>query len=64
MANAQPLIELTAVLADLATALDHGLAQTPTGEALHCVLTYTAMLDLRRVLTARGHLDAYWSDAR
>jgi UDP-N-acetylmuramyl tripeptide synthase len=52
------------VLPDLALALDRALAATPAGAALHCVLTYTAMLDLRQVLTARGHLAAYWSDSR
>jgi UDP-N-acetylmuramyl tripeptide synthase len=45
---------------DLAAALDAALATLPPGETLYAVLTYTAMLALRRVLTRRGHLRAYW----
>ena len=52
---AGPVIE-----ADLGRALDRALAVVPPGETLYCVLTYTAMLDLRRVLTERGHLAPYW----
>jgi UDP-N-acetylmuramyl tripeptide synthase len=48
--------------ADLARALDAALAAIPPGEALYAVLTYTAMLELRRVLAARGYLRAYWED--
>ena len=34
---------------------------TLPGQTLHALPTYTAMLDLRRVLTQRGHTAAYWS---
>ena len=51
-----------AIVPDLATALDSALAQVPPGEALYAVLTYTAMLALRRVLTGRGYLKAYWEE--
>ncbi|MGH2368899.1 MAG: MurT ligase domain-containing protein [Chloroflexota bacterium] len=44
----------------LERALDAALATTPPGETLYAVLTYTAMLALRRVLTERGHIGAYW----
>ena len=47
---------------DLEKAFDLALARTPAGETLYCVLTYTAMLALRRVLTERGHLAPYWQD--
>ena len=46
---------------DLATALDRGLALTPTGGELVVLPTYTAMLGLRRILTERGLTKAYWS---
>ena len=49
-----------AVEPDLARALDAALARTPAGESLYAVLTYTAMLALRRVLTERGCIRAYW----
>jgi UDP-N-acetylmuramyl tripeptide synthase len=52
----------SAILPDLAAALDAALRQTPRGETLYCVLTYTAMLALRRVLTDRGYIPAYWKD--
>ncbi|MGI8422954.1 MAG: MurT ligase domain-containing protein [Chloroflexota bacterium] len=47
---------------DLARALDAALAQTPTNATLFCVLTYTTMLALRKVLTTRGHVPAYWEE--
>jgi UDP-N-acetylmuramyl tripeptide synthase len=47
---------------DLADALDTALGETPPGETLYCVLTYTAMLGLRRVLTERGYIKAYWEE--
>ena len=47
---------------DMEKAFDLALARTPAGETLYCVLTYTAMLALRRVLTERGHLAPYWQD--
>jgi len=47
---------------DPAAALDAALAATPDGNTLHALPTYTAMLDLRSVLTERGHTSAYWSD--
>jgi len=46
----------------LGRALDLALREVPPGESLFCVLTYTAMLDLRRVLTSRGYAQAYWDE--
>lgn len=47
---------------DLEVALDAALAATPEGVTLHVLPTYTAMLDLRGVLTARGVTGAFWED--
>ena len=47
---------------DAAKALDIALAATPVNGTLHALPTYTAMLDLRWVLTQRGYTDAYWSE--
>jgi UDP-N-acetylmuramyl tripeptide synthase len=49
-----------AICPDLAGALDLALERTPPGDTLHAVLTYTAMLELRRLLSDRGYLRAYW----
>jgi UDP-N-acetylmuramyl tripeptide synthase len=46
---------------DLAAALDRGLELTPVGGELVVLPTYTAMLGLQRILTARGLTKAYWS---
>ncbi|HET7768308.1 MAG TPA: MurT ligase domain-containing protein [Chloroflexota bacterium] len=45
---------------DLSRALDAALHDTPAGATLYCVLTYTAMLTLRKVLSDRGHVAPYW----
>jgi UDP-N-acetylmuramyl tripeptide synthase len=55
--------ELVRVEADLGRAFDRALAGMPPGDTLYAVLTYTAMLTLRRVLTNRGHTRPYWEDA-
>jgi len=49
---------------DPTKALDIALAATPAGNTLYALPTYTAMLDLRGVLTQRGHTAAYWSTDR
>jgi UDP-N-acetylmuramyl tripeptide synthase len=46
---------------DLARAVDRGLELTPAGGELVVLPTYTAMLALQRLLTARGLTEAYWS---
>jgi len=45
---------------DLAQALDQALEATAAGGALYVLPTYTAMLDLQRLLARRGHLAHYW----
>jgi UDP-N-acetylmuramyl tripeptide synthase len=48
------------VIPDLERALDRGLELTEAGDDLVVLPTYTAMLALRGVLTARGHVAPYW----
>lgn len=50
------------VIADSRAALREILALTPSGNRLYIVPTYTALLDVRAVLTASGHVKAYWKD--
>ena len=45
---------------DLEAALDRGLELTPAGGELVVLPTYTAMLGLQRILTARGLAKPYW----
>jgi UDP-N-acetylmuramyl tripeptide synthase len=45
---------------DLEAALDRGLALTPSGGELTILPTYTAMLKLRAIATARGLTRPYW----
>jgi lipid II isoglutaminyl synthase (glutamine-hydrolysing) len=51
------------VIPSLEQALDRGLALTPAGGELVVLPTYTAMLGLRRVVAARGHVANYWASA-
>ncbi len=48
------------VVPDLAAAADRALDLLPDGEELAVLPTYTAMLRLRFVLAARGHVRPYW----
>lgn len=45
-------------------ALDTALRNLGAGETLHALPTYTALLDLRGLLTERGHTSAYWEKQR
>ncbi len=47
---------------DLGRAFDRALGAVPAGETLYALLTYTAMLHLRRLLAGRGYLRAYWQE--
>jgi len=47
---------------DPAAAIDAAIDATPAGETLFVLPTYTSMLDLRAVLTARGLTAAFWED--
>jgi UDP-N-acetylmuramyl tripeptide synthase len=51
------------VVPGLEEALDRGLALTPDGGELLVLPTYTAMLALRRIVAARGHVSQYWERA-
>ena len=48
---------------DLGLALDRAVHHTPAGGTLHVVPTYTALLELRGLLTRRGALRPYWRAA-
>ena len=48
------------LVADLGAALDRGLELTPAGGELAVLPTYTAMLELRAIATARGLTKPYW----
>jgi UDP-N-acetylmuramyl tripeptide synthase len=50
------------VVPDLGEALDRGLSLAEGG-TLAVLPTYTAMLDLRAILAARGHVRPYWEPA-
>ncbi len=47
------------VVPELAGAFDRALAETPSGR-LFVLPTYTALLELREELAARGHLPRFW----
>jgi UDP-N-acetylmuramyl tripeptide synthase len=51
------------VVPSLEAALDRGLELTPAGGELTLLPTYTAMLALRRIVAARGHVSNYWERA-
>jgi UDP-N-acetylmuramyl tripeptide synthase len=50
------------IVTDTAAALDLALSRTPERGTLYVVPTYTAMLDIRGVLTRRGLIKAYWEE--
>lgn len=50
------------VEADLAQAFDRALAQTPPGQTLHLLPTYTAMLEVRSLMARRGYTAPFWED--
>jgi UDP-N-acetylmuramyl tripeptide synthase len=51
------------IVPELAAALDRGLELTPEGGELTVLPTYTAMLELRRIVAARGYTRQYWERA-
>jgi lipid II isoglutaminyl synthase (glutamine-hydrolysing) len=55
--------EAIEVVPPLEQALDRGLELTPSGGELFVVPTYTAMLELRRIVTQRGFARPYWEQA-
>jgi UDP-N-acetylmuramyl tripeptide synthase len=50
------------VVFDTEAAFRQALAWTPTGARLFIIPTYTAMLDVRGMLTRLGYLRAYWEE--
>ncbi|HLX55865.1 MAG TPA: MurT ligase domain-containing protein [Ktedonobacteraceae bacterium] len=46
----------------LANALDHALQETPVGETLFVIPTYTGLLDIHRELERRGLTPHYWEE--
>jgi hypothetical protein len=46
----------------IADALDGLLAAAVTGQVVYVLPTYTAMLELRAVLTQRGWVAPFWQD--
>jgi UDP-N-acetylmuramyl tripeptide synthase len=51
------------VVPSLEGGLDRGLELTPAGGELVVLPTYTAMLALRKIVAARGHVRPYWERA-
>jgi UDP-N-acetylmuramyl tripeptide synthase len=51
------------VVPSLEGGLDRGLELTPAGGELVGLPTYTAMLALRKIVAARGHVRPYWERA-
>jgi UDP-N-acetylmuramyl tripeptide synthase len=48
---------------DVARALDHALSLVPPGGELVALPTYTAMLELQRIIAERGYAKPYWERA-
>jgi hypothetical protein len=46
----------------IAAALDAALAQVPSGQTLAVLPTYTAMMELRAVMVARGWVAPFYAD--
>jgi len=55
--------EAVEVIPELGRGLDRGLELTPRGGELVVIPTYTAMLELRRIVTERGFARPYWEQA-
>ena len=51
------------IVPELGAALDRGLELTSEGDELTVLPTYTAMLELRRIVAERGYTHQYWEHA-
>jgi UDP-N-acetylmuramyl tripeptide synthase len=51
------------VVTSLEGAIDRGLELTPAGGELTVLPTYTAMLAMRKIVAARGHVANFWENA-
>ncbi len=60
VASAEPASEKATKHAGLAEALDSAIRQTPVGETLFVVPTYTGLLEIHRLLEQRGLTPHYW----
>lgn len=56
-------IPVTNTEPDVRKALEKGLAATPPGETLYVLPTYTAMLELRRILGDMGYTHPFWEES-
>jgi hypothetical protein len=54
--------ERVSTIEDIATALDASFADQPDGATVYLLPTYTAMLEVRAVLVARGWAQPFWND--
>lgn len=50
------------VQTDLELAFKQALDNTPEGKTLYILPTYTAMLELREIITKMGYVDHYWQE--
>jgi UDP-N-acetylmuramyl tripeptide synthase len=55
-----PASRITPLNADLRQALDAFVASVPEGETGYVLPTYTAMLELRRILAGLGAVETFW----
>jgi UDP-N-acetylmuramyl tripeptide synthase len=55
-------LPVKSVIPDRAEALRAALDATPPGETLYVLPTYTAMLELRKILADLGHTHPFWED--
>jgi lipid II isoglutaminyl synthase (glutamine-hydrolysing) len=51
-----------AVIPDREEAIKAALDATPPGETLYVLPTYTAMLEIRKTLSALGYTHPFWED--
>jgi len=50
------------IVPDLGTALDQALGRAGADTQLYLLPTYTAMLEMREILVARGHVRPFWEN--
>ncbi len=50
------------IVPDLGKALDLALGRAGAGVQLYLLPTYTAMLEMREILVARGHVRPFWEN--
>ncbi len=55
-------LPVASVIPDCKEALQATLDATPSGETLYVLPTYTAMLELRQILSDLGYTHPFWED--